>query len=129
MQALLDEAHSEGLPIDVPAGLLAQAWRARAGPGQARVARTLHLTNVTVAVFDEPNAKATGILCGQRGTSDPIDASVVINARQRHQTVITSAPRIFDSSTPHSGPFVCSRRERSDLRPNVSGTSWDGVVS
>ncbi len=28
MQALLDEAHAAGLPIDVPAGALAQAWRA-----------------------------------------------------------------------------------------------------
>lgn len=90
MQALLAEAHSKGLPIDIPAGVLAQAWRA--GPRQARVARTLHLTNVTVAVLDEPNAKAAGILCGRRGTSDPVDASVVINARQRHQTVITGDP-------------------------------------
>jgi hypothetical protein len=90
MQALLDEAHSAGLPIDVPSGALAQAWRN--GPRQARLARTLHLPNVTVAVLDEPNAKAVGVLCGQRGTSDPIDASVVINARQRDQTVVTSDP-------------------------------------
>lgn len=27
MQALLDEAHTAGLPIDIPAGPLAQAWR------------------------------------------------------------------------------------------------------
>ena len=88
MQALLDEAHAAGLSIDIPAGALAQAWWA--GPRQARLARTLHLPNVSVPALDEPNAKAAGILCGQRGTNDPIDASVVLNARQRHHTVITS---------------------------------------
>jgi len=90
MQALLDEAHSAGLPIDIPAGALAQPWRV--GPRQARLARTLHLPNVTVAALDEPRAKAAGILCGQRGTNDPIDASVVLNARQRDHTVITTDP-------------------------------------
>jgi len=90
MQALLDEAHTAGLPIDIPAGPLAQAWRS--GPRQVRLARTLHLANVTIPALDEPNAKAAGILCGQRGTHDPIDASVVLNARRRDQTVITSDP-------------------------------------
>ena len=90
MQALLDEAHSAGLPIDIPAGPLAQAWRS--GPRQVRLARTLHLANITVTALDEPNAKAAGILCGQRGTRDPVDASVVLNARRRDQAVITSDP-------------------------------------
>lgn len=90
MQALLDEAHTAGLPIDIPAGPLAQAWRS--GPRQVRLARTLHLANVTVPALDEAIAKAAGILCGQRDTRDPIDASVVLNARRRYQTVITSDP-------------------------------------
>lgn len=90
IQALLDEAHTAGLPIDIPAGALAQAWRS--GPRQARLARALHLANVVVPALDEPNAKAAGILCGRRGTHDPIDASVVLNARRRDQTVITSDP-------------------------------------
>lgn len=90
MQALLDEAYTAGLPIDIPAAPLAQAWRS--GSRQVRLARTLHLDNVTVPPLDEPNAKAAGILCGRRGTHDPIDASVVLNARRRDQTVITSDP-------------------------------------
>ncbi|MGH8987309.1 MAG: PIN domain-containing protein [Acidimicrobiales bacterium] len=90
MQALLDEAHAAGLPIDIPAGPLAQVWRS--GSRQARLARTLHLTNVTVAALDEPTAKAAGTLCGQRDTYDPIDASVVLHARRHDQTVITSDP-------------------------------------
>ena len=61
-------------------------------PAKRALARTLHLPNVSVPALDEPNAKAAGILCGQRGTNDPIDASVVLNARRRHHTVITSDP-------------------------------------
>jgi hypothetical protein len=99
MQALLDEAHAAGLPIDIPAGPLAQAWRS--GPRQARLARTLHLANVTIPALDEPNAKAAGILCGQRGTRDPIDASVVLNARGRDQAVITSDPADLGILDPH----------------------------
>jgi len=90
MQALLDEAHAAALPVDIPAGPLAQAWRS--GPRQVRLARTLHLANVTVRPLDELHAKAAGILCGQRGTHDPIDASVVLNARRRDQAIITSDP-------------------------------------
>ena len=99
MQALLDEAHAAGLPIDIPAGPLAQAWRS--GPRQARLTRTLHLANVTIPALDEPNAKAAGILCGQRGTRDPIDASVVLNARRRNQAVITSDPADLRHLDPH----------------------------
>ncbi|MBV8295825.1 MAG: PIN domain nuclease [Acidimicrobiia bacterium] len=87
MQALLDEAHTAGLPIDIPAGALAQTWRS--GPRQARLARTLRLPNVTVPALDEPTAKAAGVLCGQRDVEDPIDASVVLNARWRHQAIVT----------------------------------------
>ena len=90
MQALLDEAHLAGLAIDIPAGVLAQAWRS--GPRQARLARVLRLDNVSVADLDEATARAAGILCGQRGTNDPIDASVVLNARRHQQSVITSDP-------------------------------------
>jgi hypothetical protein len=90
MQALLDEAHAGGLAIDIPAGPLAQAWRS--GPRQVRLARTLRLSNVTIPALDEPTAKAAGILCGQRNTHDAIDASVVLNARRRDQSVITSDP-------------------------------------
>jgi hypothetical protein len=90
MQALLDEAHAAGLPIDIPAGPLAQAWRS--GSRQVRLARTLHLANVTVPALDEPSAKAAGILCGRRGTRDAVDASVVLNARRRDQAIITSEP-------------------------------------
>ena len=88
-QALLDEAHAAGLPIAIPAGPLAQAWRS--GLHQVHLARTLHVANVTVPAL-EPNAKVACILCGQRGTPDPVCASVALDARRRDQTVITSDP-------------------------------------
>ena len=90
MQALLDEANVAGLTIDVPAGALAQAWRGT--PRQARLARLLRITNVTVRPLDEASAKAAGALCGHAGTNDVIDASVVITARRSEHSVITSDP-------------------------------------
>ena len=99
IQALLDEAHTAGLRIDIPAGPLAQAWRS--GARQARLARTLRLGNVKVPALDEAIAKAAGILCEQRGTDDPIEASVVLNARRRDQTVITSDPSDLHHLDPH----------------------------
>ncbi len=101
MRALLDEAHAAGLPVDIPAGALAQAWRV--GLRQARLARTVRLPNVTVPALDEPRAKAAGILCEQLGTSDAIDASVVLNPRQRGHTVITSDPSDLRRLDPTSG--------------------------
>ncbi|MDA8184569.1 MAG: PIN domain nuclease [Actinomycetota bacterium] len=98
MRAVLDEAHTAGLCIDIPAGALAQAWRAC--PRQGCLARVLHLANVTVPPPDALSAKASGILCGPRGTRGPIDASVVLNARRRDHTVITSDPadlRLLDA--------------------------------
>ena len=88
MQALLDEAHVAGAELTIPAGALAQSWRGT--PRQARLARLLRLANVKVAPLDEPTAKAAGVLCGTAGTNDVVDASVVLAARRRAQTVITS---------------------------------------
>lgn len=49
------------------------------------------MVNITVPAL-EPNAEAAGIPCGQRGTRDPVCASVVLDARRRDQAVITSDP-------------------------------------
>ncbi|MGI8730102.1 MAG: hypothetical protein ACR2LK_08965 [Solirubrobacteraceae bacterium] len=38
---------------------------------------------VTVVELDEPEARATGALCGRARTADVTDASVVIGARAR----------------------------------------------
>jgi len=90
LQALLDEAHAAGADLAVPAGVVAQAWRG--GTRQARLARFLRLATVTVIPLDDPGARAAGALCGHASTSDVVDASVVICARDRDHAVISSDP-------------------------------------
>jgi predicted nucleic acid-binding protein len=90
LQALLDEAAAAGLGIAVPAGVIAQAWRGSSR--QARLARFLALSAVTTVPLDEPEARAAGVLCGRTGTSDVVDASVVICARARGHAVVTGDP-------------------------------------
>jgi hypothetical protein len=57
LQALLDEAGAAGAELAVPAGVIAQAWRGSAR--QARLARFLALSTVTVVALDEPEARAS----------------------------------------------------------------------
>jgi predicted nucleic acid-binding protein len=88
MQALIEEASAVSSPLSVPAGVLGQAWRGT--PRHARLARFLRLPNVTVVSFDEPAARAAGVLCGHAGTDDVVDASVIVCARLRDDVVVTS---------------------------------------
>ncbi len=62
------------LPV-VPAGVLAQACRSGR---QARLATALH--GCVVHPLDEDDARAAGALCAAAGTSDVVDASVVVAA-------------------------------------------------
>ncbi len=57
-----------------------------------RLTQALRLPNVAVQPLGEPTAKVTGVLGGQHGTYDPIDASVVLNARRQGHAVVTSDP-------------------------------------
>lgn len=78
------------LPILVPAGALAQAWRD--GRTQALLSRLLALDEVGVVPLDDFAAREAGQLCGIRGTNDIVDASVVLCARRRAFPVMTSDP-------------------------------------
>jgi hypothetical protein len=71
----------------VPAGVLAQAWR---NPSQAQLARLLK--GCRVEEFEERRAKAAGVACGRAGTSDVVDAAVVVGAAIRSDIVVTSDP-------------------------------------
>lgn len=86
--AWLDAARSAKLPIAVPAGALAQAFRD--ATRQARLARLLAAPGVEVVALDGKRAREAGTLCGLRGTADVIDASVVLCARARRHRVVTS---------------------------------------
>ncbi|MGH3923167.1 MAG: hypothetical protein ACRDTT_09915, partial [Pseudonocardiaceae bacterium] len=72
----------------VPVGVVGQVWRG--GPRSARVARVLGASEVRA--LDDLGARAAGDLCGKARTSDPIDASVVLEAIAFKATIITSDP-------------------------------------
>lgn len=78
--------------VAAPAGAIGQAWRD--GPRQALLARALH--HCDEVALDGLAARAAGLLCGQSGTADVIDASVVIAAatlaRGDDTTIATSDP-------------------------------------
>ncbi len=77
------------VPVVVPAGALAQAWR-RGGPRQARLARAL--ADCEIASFDE-QARAAGELCGRAHTDDVVDASVaLVAANPTARVLYTSDP-------------------------------------
>ncbi|MGH3920294.1 MAG: hypothetical protein ACRDSG_14860 [Pseudonocardiaceae bacterium] len=72
----------------VPAGVVGEVWRG--GPRAARIGRVLAASEVVDLTHGR--ARATGELCGRAGTSNPVDASVVLLATPRRATVMTSDP-------------------------------------
>ena len=74
----------------VPAGVVGQVWRD--GTRQVRLVRLLGSPVCRVVALDDTGARAAGQLCGASDTSDVIDASVVVVARQQGLRVITSDP-------------------------------------
>ncbi len=72
----------------VPAGVIGQVFRN--GSRQARLCALLAGATTEVVVLDQPRAEAAGRLCGRTGTSDVVDASVVLTARRVHAAIVTS---------------------------------------
>ena len=101
VRALLRRALETGLPLSVPAGVVAQAWRG--GPRQARVARLLADPSVHVAPLDDTTARAVGLLCGRSGRSghrDIVDVHVALLAEEQGHTVVTSDPEDLSAVYP-----------------------------
>jgi predicted nucleic acid-binding protein len=101
MIALLDQALAQGCTFRVPSGVLGQAWRD--GRVQVTLARFLRAQEVEIIPLDEQLARSCGELCGGTNTSDIVDASVVILARERRDTIVTSDPhdlRRLDPAAP-----------------------------
>lgn len=86
--ALLQQALAQGRSFQVPAGVVAQAWRN--GRLQVTLARFLRAEEVAVISLDERLARSCGELCGAAGSADVVDASVVILARQCKAPILTS---------------------------------------
>lgn len=86
--AYLRGAKAKRVIATIPAPVLAQAWR-----GGARGARLAMLLGASIVeILDEDRAKAIGELCGETGTSDIVDASVIVSAASRRDTVLTGDP-------------------------------------
>jgi hypothetical protein len=77
--------------IVVPAGVVGQVWRS--GARQVRLARLLAAPLTVVEPLDDRRARAAGQLCGVTGTSDVIDAAVILSAREHRLPIATSDPR------------------------------------
>lgn len=98
MWALHDGVLRRDLSPLVPAGVLAQAWR---GGPQANLSRLM--AGCTVWALDEDAARAIGSLCRDAGTSDVIDASVVVLARAVGAAIVTSDRDDIESLIQASG--------------------------
>ena len=98
IRALLRRTLETGLPLSVPAGAVAQAWRG--GPRQARVARLLADPSVHVAPLDDMTARAVGLLCGRSGHRDIIDVHIALLAEEQGHTVVTSDPEDLSAVHP-----------------------------
>ena len=89
--AIVARAVERRQSVAIPAGVVGQAWRD--GRRQVRLVRLLGSSAVQVEPLDDFAARAAGQLCGVSGTSDVIDASVVLCARARGHAVATSDVR------------------------------------
>jgi predicted nucleic acid-binding protein len=86
--AILQTALEDGDRIIVPATALAQVIRNPAR--QVRLWRMIQFEKTEVIPLDASHAQAVGALLAQSGTSDIIDAHVVVCARTTGYAVITS---------------------------------------
>ncbi len=78
---------SRGVVPTIPAVVLAQGWRGGPQPQMSRL-----LAGCYVEPLDEQLARSAGAACGRAGTSDIVDATVVVGAAARGDQVITSDP-------------------------------------
>ena len=88
--AIVTRALEHHDPLLVPAGVVAQAWRD--GSRQTRLARLLGSPLCEVLVLDDRQARAAGQLCGVADSTDVVDASVAVAARDRGARVMSSDP-------------------------------------
>ena len=87
---LLARAAEVGARVTVPATALAQSIRQPSR--QARLARLVRQPTTDLTPLDGPDATSVGVLLAASRTSDIVDAHVVICARRRGQTIVTSDP-------------------------------------
>lgn len=79
----------ERTPLVTSAGVVAQVWR---GGGGRQVPVAFLLRRTTVADLTSMVARVLGRMLGASGTSDAVDAHIVLLARERGWPVLTSDP-------------------------------------
>jgi len=87
---LLARARETGAQVTVPAPALAQAIRRP--ERQVRLSRLIRQPGTDVIALGRVDATHVGRLLAASGTSDVVDAHVVICARRASQPVVTSDP-------------------------------------
>jgi hypothetical protein len=87
---LLARARETGAQVTVPAPALAQAIRQP--ERQVRLSRLIRQPGTDVIALGRVDATHVGRLLAASGTSDVVDAHVVICARRASQPVVTSDP-------------------------------------
>ena len=88
MIARLAVAQQHGLELRSNTMVVAQVWRDRQGR-QASLARLLRAVDVRAISYED--GRQAGVLLGQAGTADPVDATVVLLARPGDR-ILTSDP-------------------------------------
>lgn len=88
MRALVAESLRGHATLMVPAGVVAQV--SRDGARQVPLRALLRGPHTKVLPLDLLTAEAAGALCGRSRTSDVVDASVVLAARQHRAVVVSS---------------------------------------
>jgi hypothetical protein len=99
MWARYQVAVDSGRDIRVPAVVVGQAWRD--SRRQVRLGKFLVGCHVDPVGFE--TAKAAGILCGRAGTSDVVDATVVVMAAATGAVIWTSDPGDIKTLVDESG--------------------------
>jgi len=87
--ALVSRLVKTETPLVTSAGVVAQVWR---GGSQRQAPLAYLLQHTVVAPLDHSVARTLGRMLGVSNTADPIDAHVVLLARQRSWPVLTSDP-------------------------------------
>ena len=100
----------QGNSPSVPSTVLAQAWR---GGPQAQLSRLL--AGCEVRGFTEVHARACGRLLARVSSSDIVDASAVIVARERGEMILTSDPGDLGPLSAALGRPLVEIRSISDL--------------
>jgi hypothetical protein len=89
MVALTQLFAQKQTPLVTSAGVVAQVWR---GGAKRQAPLVFLLRRVQVVALDFPVARTLGKMLGVSATADPIDAHVVLLAREREWPVLTSDP-------------------------------------